>query len=91
MYIKAQTTNQSIFFNFKSPLYYIFGVYMLQFNFIDFFFSIENLNLTTNLENYHFYTMLIACKCTPFCKTLDYNAKSEPPYLATTFENDWSI
>ncbi len=28
--------------------------------------------------------MLIACKCTPFCKKLDYDAKSEPLYLATT-------
>jgi hypothetical protein len=28
--------------------------------------------------------MLIACKCMPLCKKLDYNAKSEPPYLATT-------
>ncbi len=40
-------------------------------------------NPTTNLENYCFYAMLIACKCMPLCKKKDYNAKSEPPYLAT--------
>ncbi len=46
--------------------------------------QVENLNIATNLENYCFYAMLIACKCMPLCKKLDYNAKSEPPYLATT-------
>jgi hypothetical protein len=35
--------------------------------------------------------MLIGRECTPFYKKLDYNAKNEPSYLATTFENDWSI
>jgi len=28
--------------------------------------------------------MLIVCKCSPLCKKLDYDAKSEPPYLTTT-------
>jgi hypothetical protein len=28
MYIEAQTTNQSIFFNFKSPLLYIWCIYI---------------------------------------------------------------
>jgi hypothetical protein len=28
--------------------------------------------------------MLITYKCMPFYKKMDYNAKSEPPYLATT-------
>jgi hypothetical protein len=46
--------------------------------------QVENLDLTTNLENYYVYGMLIACKCTSFYITLDYDAKSEPPYLATT-------
>jgi hypothetical protein len=27
--------------------------------------------------------MLIACKCTSLYKKLDYDAKNEPPYLAT--------
>jgi hypothetical protein len=40
-----------------------------------------NLNLATNLENYCFYDMLIACKCTPLCKKLGYDTKNEP-YLA---------
>ncbi len=43
-----------------------------------------NLNLTTNLENYCFYDMLIAYKCTPLCKKLGYDTKNEPPYFATT-------
>ncbi len=46
--------------------------------------QVNNLNLVTNLRNYYFYAMLITCKCTPFCKKLDYDAKSEPPYFATT-------
>jgi hypothetical protein len=29
--------------------------------------------------------MLIACKCTPFYKKMNYNTKNEPLYLATTF------
>jgi hypothetical protein len=28
--------------------------------------------------------MLITCKCTPLCKKLDCDTKSEPFYLATT-------
>jgi hypothetical protein len=28
--------------------------------------------------------MLIAYKCATLCKKLDYDRKSEPPYLATT-------
>jgi hypothetical protein len=46
--------------------------------------QVDNLNLATNLENYCFYAMLIACKSMPLCKKLDCDAKSEPPYLATT-------
>ncbi len=46
--------------------------------------QVDNLYLTTNLEHYYLYAMLIACKCTPFCKKLDYDVKGEPPYLATT-------
>ncbi len=49
------------------------------------FLQVENLNLGRNLENYCFYAMLITYKCTPFCKKLDCDTKSEPPYLATTF------
>ncbi len=30
--------------------------------------QIDNINLATNLENYYFYVMLIACKCMPFNK-----------------------
>jgi hypothetical protein len=33
--------------------------------------------------------MLIACKCTPLCKKLDCDAKSEPLYLTTTFGNNF--
>jgi hypothetical protein len=86
MYIEAQTTKHSIFFNFKSPLLYIYLVYIC----CNFFFNrclflqVDNLNLATNLENYCFYAMLIASKCTPLCKKLDCDVKSEPHYLATT-------
>jgi hypothetical protein len=48
-------------------------------------FQVDNLNLATNLENYCFYAMFIACKCMPLCKKLNCDAKNEPPYLATTF------
>jgi hypothetical protein len=46
--------------------------------------QVDNLNLGTNLENYGYYAMIIACKCTPLCKKLDCDAKNEPPYLTTT-------
>ncbi len=45
--------------------------------------QIDNQNFATNLENYYFYAMLIACKCTPLYKKLDHDAKNEP-YLVTT-------
>jgi hypothetical protein len=48
---------------------------------LQFIFSVQNLNIATNLENYYFYGMLIACKCMPFCKKQDYDAKNEPPTL----------
>ncbi len=57
---------------------------MLHFFYRCLFFQVENLNLGTNLKNYCFYAMLIACKCTPLCKKLDCDIKSEPPYFATT-------
>ncbi len=82
MYIDAQTINHSIFFNFKSPLLYIWCLYVATF-FICLL-HVDNLNLATSLENYCLYAMLIACKCTLLCKKMDCNAKSEPPYLATT-------
>ncbi len=46
----------------------------------------ENLNLATNLDYFCFFTMLIACNCMPLYKTLNCNAKNEPPYLATTLK-----
>jgi hypothetical protein len=78
MCIKAQTINQFIFFNFKSPLLYIWCIYVAIF-FIDVFskFSVK-------FKNYCFYAMLIASKCMPLYKKLDCDAKSEPHYLATT-------
>jgi len=85
MYIKAQTINQSIFFNFKSPLLYIWCIYVVIFLNICVFLQVDNLNLSTSLKNYSFYAMLITCKCTPFYKKLDCDVKSEPPYLVTTF------
>jgi hypothetical protein len=33
---------------------------------------------------FFFNAMLIACKCTPLCKKLDYNVKNEPPYFVAT-------
>jgi hypothetical protein len=83
MYIEAQTTNHSKIFNFKSSLLYIWYIYVAIFFYRCLFFQVGNLNLATNLENYCFYAMLIACKCTPLCKKLNCNAKSEPPYLVT--------
>ncbi len=37
--------------------------------------QVENLNLVTNLENYCFCAMLIACKRMPLCKKLDCDTK----------------
>ncbi len=51
--------------------------------------QVENLNLATKFENYCFYAMLIACKSMSLCKTLDCDAKSEPPYLATNHNYVW--
>jgi hypothetical protein len=87
MYIEAQIANQSIIFNFKSLLLYIWCIYVVIVLIDVFFLQVENLNLATNLENYYFYAMLIACKCTTFCKKMDCDTKSEAPYLATTFNN----
>jgi tryptophan-rich sensory protein len=67
----------------KSITIYLVSI-CCNFFYICLFFQVENLNLATNLENYCFYAMLIASKCTPLYKKLDCNAKSEPPYLATT-------
>ncbi len=79
MYIKTQTTN-------KSPILYIWCIYVANFSYRCFFLQVENLSLTTNLEDYCFYAMLITCKCMSFYKKLNCNTKSEPPYLATTLE-----
>jgi hypothetical protein len=84
MYIKAQTTNQSIFFNLKSPTLYIWCIYVAIFFYKCLLLQVENINLVKNLKIYYFHAILIACKCTPLCKKLDCDAKSEPPYLATT-------
>jgi len=84
MYIKAQTANWSIFFNFKNPLLYIWCIYVVILFYRCLFLQVDNLNITTNLENYFFYAMLITCKCTPLCKKLDCDVKNEPFYLATT-------
>jgi len=81
MYIEAQTTNQSIFFNFKSPLLYILCIHVALFLKRYFLFQVENLKLITNLKKYYFYAMLIAGKCAPLYNKLDYNIKNEPPYL----------
>jgi hypothetical protein len=84
MYIKPQIVNQSIFFNFKSPLLYVWCIYDAIVFYWFFSLQVDNLILIKNLENYYFYAMLIACKFAPLCKKLDCDAKSEPPYLATT-------
>jgi hypothetical protein len=68
MYIKAQITNQSIFFNFKSPLLYVWCIYVVIPYNRCLFLQVDNLNLATNLKNYCFYAMLITYKCTPFDK-----------------------
>jgi hypothetical protein len=55
-------------FNFKSPLLYIWCIYVaILFNKC-LIIQVDNLNLATNLENYCLYAMLIACNCTPLCK-----------------------
>lgn len=58
---------------------------MLQFFYKCLLFQVTNLNLLTNLE--FFYGMLITWKCVPLCKILDYDTKSEPPYLAIILFN----
>jgi hypothetical protein len=75
MYIEAQTTNQSIFFNLKSPLLYVWCIYVIVFLNKCHFLQVENQDLATNLENYYFYAMLIKCKCMPLYKKLDCDAK----------------
>ncbi len=59
---------------------------MLQCFYRYFLLQIESLNVATNFDNYCFYAMLITCKCMPLYKKLDCDAKSEPPYFATTHE-----
>jgi hypothetical protein len=48
VYIKAQTTNQSIFFNFKSPSLYIWCTYVAII-FYNICFQVDNIYLATNL------------------------------------------
>ncbi len=55
---------------------------MLQLCYRCFLFQVDNLNLTTNLENYCFCAMLFTCKCTPFYKKMDCDTRSESPYHA---------
>jgi hypothetical protein len=74
----------------KSIIIYIWCIYVIIFFNRCIFLQVDNLNLVTNLENYYFYAMLLACKCTPLCKQLDCNAKNEPPYLATTLGNKFA-
>jgi hypothetical protein len=57
--------NMAHFRPFKSPLLYIWRIYVAFF-FRCLLFQVENLTLTTNLENYYFNAMLITYKCTPF-------------------------
>jgi hypothetical protein len=79
MHVYRGTNNKPIhIFQLKSPLLYIWCIYVaIVFNRC-LFLQVGNLNLGTNLENYYFYIMLIACKCTPLCKKLDCDAKSDP-------------
>jgi hypothetical protein len=50
MYLEAQIVNQSIIFNFKSPLLYIWCIYVVIFFYRGLLLQVENLNLATNLE-----------------------------------------
>jgi len=85
MHVYKGKNNKPIdIFQPKKIHHYIFDVYMLAFFYKNIFLQVDNLNLVTNLKKYCFYAMLIACKCTPSCKKLDCNAKSEPPYFVTT-------
>jgi hypothetical protein len=65
---------------FKSPILYIWCVYVAIVLYICLFLQVDNLNLATNLENYCLYAMLIAYKCMPLCKKPNCNTRSEPPY-----------
>jgi hypothetical protein len=78
MHVYRSTNSKPIhIFQFKSPLLYIWCVYVAIFFYRCF------LLLMKNLKSDCFYTMLIACKCMPLYKKLDCNTKSEPPYFAT--------
>ncbi len=70
-------------FQLKKSITYIWCIYVVIFLNKCLFLQVENLSLATNLENYCFYAMLIACKCMPLCKKLVCDTKSGPPYLAT--------
>ncbi len=85
--IEAQITNQSMLFNFKSPLLYIWCIYVAICFYRHLLFQVENLNIATNLKKYYFYVMFITCKCTQLCKKLYCDTKDEPPYLVTTLYN----
>ncbi len=56
----CKNTNNKLVHGFQiqkfTIIYLNIYIYLLQ---------VENLNLATNLKNYYFYVMLIACKCTP--------------------------
>jgi hypothetical protein len=84
MHVYRSTNNKLIHIFQLQKFITIYLVYVCCNFFYKCLLQVENLNLTTNFENYCFYVMLIAYKCTRLCKKLNCNAKSEPPYLATT-------
>jgi hypothetical protein len=84
MHVYSGPNNKLIhIFQFQKSITIYLGIYVAIF-LNKSLLQVNNQYLATNLENYYFYSMLVSCKCTPLCKKLDYNVKSEPPYLATT-------
>ncbi len=84
MHVYRSTNNKPVhIFQFQKSIT-IYLMYICCNFFYKCLLQVDNLNLVTNLKNYCFYAMLIACKCMRFYKKMDCEAKSESPYLATT-------
>ncbi len=69
MHEYISTNNKPVhIFNFKSPLLYIWWIYVVIFLNRCLFLQVDNLNVATNLENYFFYVMLTHVNAHHFAK-----------------------
>jgi hypothetical protein len=81
IHVNPQIENKSIFFNFKSPIFYIWCIYVTIFYIHVFFIQVENFNpmnffgISINLWHVNAWHFMKNCSVTQ---------KNDPPYLLTS-------